>query len=152
MTTDDHVVRHAKNEKVLLPGLLAAALRQAESNLTKRFLRLLAGHDLSANEFGILLLVHENQGLSQSDLGRAIASDRSTIVALVDRFEGRDLLLRTPSPFDRRSHALRLSPRAEQLMASLLPRLAAFERETLGRLNPAEQTQLFALLQKVATE
>ena len=118
----------------------------------ERFQRIVADQGITPSEFGILLLVYENDGLSQSDLSKAIRADRSTVVALVDRFEERKMLKRTPSPFDRRSHALRLTELGRSVMDRLIPRVHQHEREIVSRLSSEEQSLLLELLGRIAAE
>lgn len=149
---DAHLSRRAKLQHGLLPGLIGSHLRRAESAVFERFQHIVADQGITPSEFGILLLVYENEGLSQSDLSKAIRADRSTVVALVDRFEERKMLKRTPSPFDRRSHALRLTELGRGVMDRLIPRVHQHEREIVSRLSSEEQSLLLELLGRIATE
>ncbi len=149
---DSHLSRRAKLQHGLLPGLIGSHLRRAESAVFERFQRIVADKSITPSEFGIMLLVYENEGLSQSDLSKAIRADRSTIVALIDRFEERDLVRRTPSPFDRRSHALRLTEQGRSVMDCLIPRVHQHEREIVSRLTQDEQALLIELLSRIAVE
>lgn len=149
---DSHLSRRAKLQRGFLPGLLGSHLHRAEQTLFRRMQRILSSHGLTPSEFGILLLIHDNPGLSQSDLGRAIRADRSTVVALIDRFENRKLVERQPSPFDRRSHALRLTEPGQKAMTDLVPQVQGHEQEILSRLSVDEQSQLIDLLNKISSE
>lgn len=148
--TDTRVSRRARLQNGLLPGLIGSHLRRAEQAVYERFQRLVADRGLTPGEFGMLLLIYENEGLSQSDLGKAIRSDRSTMVAIIDRFEERKLVVRTQSPFDRRSHALRLTATGKRMMQELIPLVHEHERNIAKRLSRAEQAQLIELLRKIA--
>ncbi len=147
---DAHLHRRAKLQNGLLPGLIGSHLRRAETAVFERFQRIVADFGITPSEFGVLLLIHENAGLNQSDLGKAIRADRSTVVALIDRFEERKLVTRDPSPFDRRSHALRLTPAGEELMSDLIPLVKEHERSIASKLTREEQAQLIELLARLA--
>ncbi len=111
---------------------------------------MVSGFGITPSEFGILLLIYENEGLSQSDLGKAIRADRSTMVAIIDRFEERRLVIRAVSPFDRRSHALKLSAQGKRLMDQLIPQVREHENLIASRLSPEEQGILIDLLNRIA--
>lgn len=147
-----HLSRRAKLQHGLLPGLIGSHLRRAESAVFERFQRIVADQNITPSEFGIMLLIYENEGLSQSDLSKAIRADRSTVVALIDRFEERKLAMRTQSPFDRRSHALRLTEQGKAVMDRLIPRVHQHERDIVNRLNRDEQAQLLDLLSRIAAD
>lgn len=147
---DAQLSRRAKLQNGLLPGLIGSHLRRAETAVFERFQRIVADFGITPSEFGVLLLIHENTGLSQSDLGKAIRADRSTVVALMDRFEERALVRRAPSPLDRRSHALELTAKGVQLMGDLIPRVQEHEKAIAAKLTRAEQAQLIEMLARLA--
>jgi DNA-binding MarR family transcriptional regulator len=147
---DAQLSRRAKLQNGLLPGLIGSHLRRAETAVFERFQRIVADFGITPSEFGVLLLILENSGLSQSDLGKAIRADRSTIVALMDRFEERALVRRAPSPIDRRSHALQLTEKGVRLMDELIPRVQEHEKAIAAKLTRTEQAQLIELLVRLA--
>jgi DNA-binding MarR family transcriptional regulator len=132
-----------------LPKLLGYHLRRAHVAVFQDFAREMGGLDVTPGQVGVLQVIAANQGLSQTALGRAIGIDRSTVVAVIDRLEGRGLVVRAPSPTDRRSHALRLSPRGERVLTEIERRVRAHERRIARRLSAAEREQLIALLEKI---
>lgn len=133
-----------------LPGLIGYNLRKAQVALFQSFQNAVSPHDVTPGQFGVLIMIRENEGLSQSDLGAAVGIDRSTMVAVIDRLESRGLVVRAPSPHDRRSYALRLSAEGEKLLEELVPRIQAHDQGMVKDLTPEEQEQFITLLRKVA--
>ena len=133
-----------------LPNLVGYNLRKAQVAVFQSFQAAVAPHDITPGQFGVLIMIKENEGLSQSDLGAAVGIDRSTMVAVIDRLESRGLVIRAPSPNDRRSYALRLSPEGERLLGELIPRVQEHDRAMVKDLSPEEQRQLIDFLQRVA--
>lgn len=76
--------------------------------------------------------------------------DRSTMVAVIDRLESRGLVIRAPSPNDRRSYALRLSPEGEKLLDELIPRIQAHDKAMVKDLSAEEQAQLIDFLRRIS--
>lgn len=109
----------------------------------------MAPFDITPGQLGVLLLIGENPGLSQSDLGAALGIDRSTMVAVIDRLEGRGLVIRAPSPTDRRSYALQLSAEGSALLERLIPQIEAHERMIAGDLSAEERAALIGLLRRL---
>jgi DNA-binding MarR family transcriptional regulator len=132
----------------LLPGLLGYALRRAQVAVFDDFAR--AVPELTPGQFGVLTLIEQNAGLSQSELGEALGVDRSTVVATLDRLQGRGLLARAPSPSDRRAHALELTVAGRDLLADAARRIAKHEARIAGALSAQERRQLMALLARLA--
>ncbi len=101
-----HALRPKALDRGLLPSLLGYALRRAQSAVFADFAATFAkaGEALTPGEFGLLVLVDRNAGLSQMALARALGIDRSTLVPILDRLQARGLLVRRPLA-DRRPHA-----------------------------------------------
>ncbi|WP_395458689.1 MarR family winged helix-turn-helix transcriptional regulator [Azospirillum melinis] len=104
-------LRPGKNGKLALgplPELVGYNLRKAQVAVFQSFQNAVAPHDITPGQFGVLIMIRENEGLSQSDLGTAVGIDRSTMVAVIDRLEfarpGR------PRPVAQRSPLLRAAP------------------------------------------
>lgn len=132
----------------LLPGLLGFALRRAQVAVFADFAR--AVPELTPGQFGVLTLIEQNAGLSQSELGEALGVDRSTVVATLDRLESRGLLARTPSPSDRRAHALKLTAAGRDLLTDAARRIAAHEARIAASLSADERRRLMALLARLS--
>ncbi|HEY0834693.1 MAG TPA: MarR family transcriptional regulator [Azospirillum sp.] len=133
----------------LLPGLIGYTLRKAQAAVFEDFQKAVAPHDITPGQFGVLIRIRENAGLSQSALGTAIGIDRSTMVAVIDRLESRGLVVRAPAANDRRSYALRLSDAGVALLDDLIPKVQDHERTLFQDFSEAERTQLLALLRRV---
>ena len=95
-------------------------------------------------------MIQANAGLNQTSLGRALGIDRSTVVAVIDKLEGRGLVDRTPAPGDRRSYALRLSESGGALLKRARGLVTAHEARIANDLSSGEQAQLIALLSRLA--
>ncbi len=151
-SNDPHGARRGRGGEIdygVLPSLIGYNLRRAQLKVFQNFQSTMAPFDLTPGQFGVLTLINENEGLSQSDLGNALGIDRSTMVAVIDRLEGRDLVVRAPSPTDRRSYALRLSAYGKKVMADIMPRLREHEATIAGTLSESEQSTLISLLRRV---
>lgn len=134
----------------LLPGLLGYNLRRAQLAVFQSFQNTITPFDVTPGQFGIMVLIDENKGLSQSELGNAMGIDRSTMVAVIDRLENRGLVVRAPSNFDRRSYALQLSDAGTKLLSELLPAVEKHEKQMTDNLSSEEYDQLISLLNRIA--
>lgn len=138
-------------DRGLLPGLLGYALRRTQSAVFADFAATFAaaGEALTPGEFGLLVLVERNAGLSQMALARALGIDRSTLVPILDRLQGRGLLLRHRSPSDARTHALELTRAGAQALARFTRLVRAHENRVADGLSADETAVLIELLEKV---
>ena len=133
----------------VLEDLAGYHLRRAQIAVFQDFLAGMGALTLTPGQFGVLALIQANPGLSQSMLGRAMGVDRSTVVTVIDRLEGRGLVLRAPHTTDGRSYALRLSAQGMRCFAEALKRVYRHERRVAHRLNAAERKKLLELLRRV---
>ena len=146
------VARQAGNlDRGVLPTLLGYALRRTQSAVFADFAATLAQADeaLTPGEFGLLVLVERNAGLSQIVLARALGIDRSTLVPILDRLQARGLLLRNASPTDGRTHALALTQGGRKALAKFAQLVRRHEKRIAGSLSTAETRALIDLLERV---
>jgi DNA-binding MarR family transcriptional regulator len=138
-------------DRGLLPSLLGYMLRRAQSAVFEDFAATFskAGEALTPGEFGLLVLVERNAGLSQMALARALGIDRSTLVPILDRLQARDLVERHRSPTDGRTHALALTQAGEKALARFSRLVRSHERRIASGLSGAEIRTLIELLEKV---
>jgi DNA-binding MarR family transcriptional regulator len=138
-------------DRGLLPSLLGYALRRTQSAVFADFAASFAraGEALTPGEFGLLVLVERNAGLSQMTLARALGIDRSTLVPILNRLQARGLLLRGASPTDGRTHALALTPAGDKALVRFSKLVRSHEKRIASALSAAEARSLIELLEKV---
>jgi DNA-binding MarR family transcriptional regulator len=71
------------------------------------------------------------------------------LVPILDRLQGRELLVRRPSPTDGRTHALALTPLGTRTLAQFSRLVRSHERRIARGLSSDEMRLLIALLEKV---
>lgn len=104
---------------------------------------------MTPGQFGVLTLISSNQNPSQSAVARALGVERSTMVAVIDGLENRNLVIRQPSMTDRRSNALVLSDKGKVLVEKAIEMAIVAEEETGAALSEEESVQLLTLLRKL---
>ncbi len=133
----------------VLDHLAGYHLRRAQIAVFQDFAQGMTGQGLTPGQFGVLALIQANPGLSQSTLGRAMGVDRSTVVSVIDRLEGRGLVRRAPHVTDGRSYALQLSAAGMRRFAEALKRVYQHEQRIVRRLSANERKLLLELLRRV---
>lgn len=136
----------------LLPDLIGYHLRCAQVTVFQHYGQTMGKLGISAPQFGTLLLIDSNPGISQSSVAEALRFDRSTLVQIIDRLEGRDLVVREVSAQDRRSHALGLTGEGAKLLAELKNIALRHEEDIAHRLSTEERATLMRLLERVHRE
>jgi DNA-binding MarR family transcriptional regulator len=133
----------------LLPGLIGYHLRKAQLAVFQDFARAVGAGEISPGQFGALMVVERNPGLSQTRLGQTLGIDRSTLVAVIDRLESRGLVERADAPHDRRSYALYISNAGRLLLRDLVERVRAHDAHIAGDLDAGEKALLIGLLRRI---
>ena len=105
--------------------------------------------DLTPVQYAALNAIGTWPDSDQVGLGRAIACDKATMGAVLDRLQAKGLAERVADATDRRSWRLRLTPAGAELLERLAPRMALLQEELLAPLSPAERRQLTALLERL---
>ncbi len=131
----------------LLPQILGYHLRRAHVAIFEHFSQTVAAQeDITPGLFGMLHVIAANPGLGQSRLAEAMEVDRSTIVKVVDQLESRGLIVREPSPADKRSHCLRLTEEGRLALRRTENLVLSHEDEFTKVLSADERRFLIRLL------
>jgi len=132
-----------------LEGILGFHIRMAAAAIYRDFAASLGPLELTQKQFAVLDLIAGNSEPSQADLGAALGMDRATMMALVDRLEGRGLLQRRRSTTDRRRLALALTPAGAELLTKAQTAVATHELRFTSRYDKAELEQLIGALRRL---
>ena len=104
--------------------------------------------ELSPAQCHVLHLIEPERPVTMGELAATLACHASNVTGLVDRLESRGLVLRRPSPADRRVKVLVLTPTGAQLRTLLIDRMTA-SPAALERLSPREQRELVRILRRL---
>ena len=124
-------------------------LRLAQHASFRAFARRVGLSDLKPGRFAAMMVIRSNPGITQSQLGRAIARDKSSVTPLVRQLDKDGLVRRLPSKTDRRSVSLTLTRDGEKMLRRLLAHAAAHDRRLDAIVGP-EKSELIRLLKKIA--
>lgn len=83
--------------------MLCLALYAAGRAMTARYRRLLDDHHLTYPQYLVLLVLHETDGATMSELGEKLRLESSTLSPLAKRLEGQGLIARQRRADDERT-------------------------------------------------
>src|SRR5262245_29559960 len=129
-----------------LSGSIGYTVRRAQMALFADFVTSLRDVNLRPGQFGVLLVVHGNPGLSQSDVCAALGFQKANLVPLIRGLESRGLIVRKPGLQDRRSYALHLTARGRALLSRAWELQASQEARLTEQLGEGGRATLLALL------
>jgi MarR family 2-MHQ and catechol resistance regulon transcriptional repressor len=104
---------------------------------------------LGLTDFAALEALLHKGPLTITEIQSKVPLALGSMTATVDRLEKKGLILRTPSPADRRAKVLKLSPRGRDLVEAAFARHAADLETAMAVLNQREKRQLHDLLKRV---
>lgn len=126
-------------------------LNDVAREVTLRLEEALKGDDLRWRDYGVLVVLESAGPMSQQEIGRRLAVDRSTMVHIIDLLEQRGLVARGRDRVDRRAYAIELTGAGRALLVDVLhPLTAEVHERVLGPLTPEERSVLTRILGRVA--
>jgi len=140
----------ARSRPVLLGELgetIAYNLRLAQSASFQAFAELTGDNGLRPGHYALLQLIHDNPGVSQTDLSRAVGRDKTTLTPALAEMERTGMIVRTRHPTDGRSRMLRLTTEGERRLAALADCAARHDALLNEIVSPVGKAELVRLLQ-----
>ena len=135
-----------------LGGTIGFNLRIAQEASVRAYLRSVADSGALAWRYALLAFIDLNPGLTQAALARAIMRDTSSMTAVLDDLCNRELITRGRPDHDRRSYALRITPRGVKAMEELRANVQAHEKELDRLFTKDQRTILIGMLKKIASD
>lgn len=120
----------------------ALAMRGALQRVLKE-----QGFDITPEQYGILVLLREEEGLSQKVIGDVLFKDKPNISRMLDALERKRLIMRQST--DRRSFAIFLTGEGKKLAEEILPIKRQLEEKTLQGLLVREIETLESIINKI---
>src|SRR6476661_9667412 len=129
---------------------IAIALRTAYLALHRRSEARFAAHGVTADQFVLLATLARGHALTQRELARRMASDPSTVRAMLVLLERRGLVERDTHPTDARARTVALTAKGLRAYRRLWKAGESIRARMLGALQPVEAETLVRLLGRVA--
>lgn len=133
----------------VLSSRLGYLLKHAYLRLTEESARALAPHGIDGRELAVLAVLDAHDELSQLEAAGKLGIDRTTMVALVDALEGKELVERRRSPQDRRKNIVQLTPAGRERLRDAESAREEMERRFLAPLSSPDATLLVRALQSL---
>jgi DNA-binding MarR family transcriptional regulator len=130
---------------------IAMALRLAYWSMHRQADAHLAPLGVTANQFVLLALLAEDDGIKQSELVERASSDPNTVRAMLVSLEQKGLIARERHPTDGRAWCVTLSPRGRRAYRQLWSRSEPFRERLAADLRPDEVDTFLELLGRVTT-
>jgi DNA-binding MarR family transcriptional regulator len=104
---------------------------------------------LKIPEWRLVAVIAEHKGITQQAIGLHTRMDKVTVSRAAIELANRGFIDRRPSPDDRRSHLLVLSPSGRELYAQVAPKALELERQIFGGFAAADITRFVTMLRQI---
>lgn len=135
----------------VLDNVVGFNLRLAQDASFRVFAKHSGEPHLKPGRFAAMMVIHNNPGLTQMDLSRAIARDKSSVTPLIQELQRQGLVARRPSKADRRRITLRLTEAGEAALTTLLGHAMDHDHK-LDAIVGDRKPEFVAILKKIADE
>jgi DNA-binding MarR family transcriptional regulator len=135
----------------VLEGFIGFHLRLAQDASFRGFAKRSGRLDLKPGRFAAMMVIHNNPGINQTALGRAIARDKSTITPLLQGLERQGLVERRAPASDGRSFVLTLTAAGEAMVRDLLRQAREHDRK-LDEIVGEGKDEFLRLLKRIAQD
>lgn len=125
------------------------SLVQAYHRVGRRFHETFAAAGLTAHQFGVLVQLDREPGVSQAALARHVLVTPQSMGDLLGQLEALGYLRRTRAAFRGAAASVELTDTGRRILAEVFPRVAAINTPAALGLTPGECESLNGLLRRV---
>jgi MarR family transcriptional regulator, transcriptional regulator for hemolysin len=105
--------------------------------------------DITSEQWVLLKILEENNGISQVQLAEMSLKDTASITRMIDILEKKELIARTDDPNDRRRFTLSLTTKGQAYIKQHMPVVQAIREQGIKGFSQEELSTLKRLLEKV---
>jgi DNA-binding MarR family transcriptional regulator len=105
------------------------------------------GLDITPEQYGILHVLREEEGLSQKEIGNILFKDKPNVSRMLDALERKRLIFRQPT--DRRRYSIFLTEEGKKLIEESLPIGQQLVEKAINGLLAREIESLESMLHKI---
>ncbi|MSR13457.1 MAG: MarR family transcriptional regulator [Gammaproteobacteria bacterium] len=140
---------HYRGDKYAIDDSYGYLMRRLQASLLRHIDKRIRPYDLTALQWGPLLLLAQNKGNTAAALARALEIDTGAMTRMVDRLETKKLVRRTRSTGDRRVVHLELTSEGRRVVEQVPFVLADVLNLHLTGFTRAETEQFVDFLRRM---
>jgi len=131
--------------------LLSYRIIKTEVYIKRTLLQLITslGYDITFEQWTVLAILNNHPGLIQSELADISAKEKTNITRILDVLQKNGYIERTRSLQDRRSIAIQLSSKGQQVVTALLPRIEKANEAFRDGIDEADFKVFLSVLDKI---
>jgi DNA-binding MarR family transcriptional regulator len=114
--------------------------------LKARFARELRPFDITTEQYGVLFLLWDLDGLQQWEIADLLLKDRPNVTRILEKLEKKKFISREIDPDDRRATRVYLTPAGREIKPHLEQAIERFREQSYRGLSQQQRTELRAIL------
>ncbi len=132
-----------------IANIVGFHIRLAHGATYRHFTETFADLDLTQKQVSVLWLIGDHPDIAQTDLAQRMRMDRATTMAIVNRLEARDYLVRGKSKTDGRKQTLNLTDSGQEMLTVAKSAINEHEQWLKSRFTDKEVEQLIEMLTRI---
>lgn len=132
-----------------IANIVGFHIRLAHGATYRHFTETFSDLEFTQKQVSVLWLVDDHPDIAQTDLAKRMRMDRATTMAIVNRLEARNYLVRGKSDSDGRKQTLNLTPAGKQALIVAKRAINDHEQWLKSRFSEAEVVQLIEMLSRI---
>jgi DNA-binding MarR family transcriptional regulator len=117
--------------------------------LKARFARELRPFDITTEQYGVLFLLWDLDGLQQWEIADLLLKDRPNVTRILEKLEKKKLITRKIDPSDRRATRVYLTPAGWKIKPHLEEAVERIRDQSYRGLSRRERTELRGVLNRI---
>jgi len=132
-----------------LQNLIGYLVHRTDVKMTNYFTKQLKPYDITPEQWSIISVLNDQNGLTQKELAEAIDRDQTTVARMIHSMEKKEFVKKVFNDKDKRSHYLFLTEKGERIKNKLIPVVNDAHRFVTTNLDEQELKQLKLILNKL---
>jgi DNA-binding MarR family transcriptional regulator len=124
-------------------------IRLAHGAAYRHFTESFSELDLTQKQVSVLWLVDDHPDIAQTDLAQRMRMDRATTMAIINRLEAKQFLVRGKSASDARKQTLNLTDAGRKMLVVAKDAIRQHEAWLTSRFTEAEVKKLIEMLTRI---
>ena len=105
--------------------------------------------DITVDQVLILILLKNNNNLSQMEIGDLVFKDYASITRIINLMIKKEYLIKSPHKVDKRRSAIKITTKGMKAIENLEPVIKLNRETALKNISNKEMNQLFSILNKI---
>lgn len=131
-------------------GFQLGRLLRGSTTLIKKFINEeLVNYPISEGQFEYFIMIHQNQGINQKDLGQMVHTGKAAVTKAIKKLLDEDLIYRKIDEKDQRNYGLYISDKGKDYIEVFHSIAGKINTAVLGNFTQEEMDTLYDLMKKM---